>query len=218
MQRISSPSPRRGEGWGEGERARASVRPWGFSSGVEPPHPALSPPGRGLVAAVSGVEQFESDRLEHALGARKHVVVPEADYPIAECFDHLRARRVDLGRVLSAVELDRKVCVTAGEVGDVRTDRKLADELRAFEPAGAEMMPQASFGVRASTPKVPSDWSQTLLCHCRAPSPQPSPRRGEGVCSAPLRSTASFPQPREATLPSRAGEAAPRLQEFHVHA
>ena len=43
-----SPSPRGGEGWGEGALTS------GFPSTAEPPHPALSPPGRGLFGAVAG--------------------------------------------------------------------------------------------------------------------------------------------------------------------
>jgi L-cysteine S-thiosulfotransferase len=51
--RVRAPSPQRGEGWGEGDRASRS----------EPPHPALSPLGRGrskrrLNAAILGSALF----------------------------------------------------------------------------------------------------------------------------------------------------------------
>jgi hypothetical protein len=42
MNRIAkAPSPLGGEGWGEGARA-----PWAITA-ARPPHPALSPQGRG---------------------------------------------------------------------------------------------------------------------------------------------------------------------------
>lgn len=40
---AQAPSPRRGEGWGEG------IRPLRKATSAEPPHPALSPQGRGYL-------------------------------------------------------------------------------------------------------------------------------------------------------------------------
>ncbi len=88
--RCHFPSPRRGEGRGEGARA---VR-----KRAVPPHPTLSPPGRGLFGAVPRVEQLVADCFQDAFGVLEHVVVPEAQDPEAECLDGPGARRIELGR------------------------------------------------------------------------------------------------------------------------
>ena len=179
-----SPSPQRGEGWGEGERAAASVHPWGPFSDDIPPHPTLSPAGRGLFCPISACEQFLTNDLQDGLGVREHVSVPESKHPVSERFDDFGARRIELRRVLTAVQLNREVGVAAGEIRDEPRDGELAEEFGTLEAAAAQVVPKAVFGFSASAAQVAPDRCQLLLRQGRTPSPQPSPRRGEGVSSA----------------------------------
>ena len=176
------PSPRRGEGWGEGERASASFGGWRSFADVEAPHPALSPSGRGLFGAVTGDEQFLADRLKHALRIFQHVVVPEAEHSVAERVDDPRARRVCFGRMLTAIELDGDMRVATSEVRDEAADWKLTDELGSFKAAAPQMVPESVLGVGRSSSEIARDRSQSLFGQRRTPSSQPSPRWGEGVC------------------------------------
>ena len=191
-----APSPRRGEGWGEGALTRRVI------TGAAPPHPALSPTGRGfrkragLFGAVAGQEEFLPDRLKDSIGVREHIVVPEAQHPIAVFVDDGGSRRILGGLVLSAVELDRQPGGAAGEVGDEIVDLELADELLAFKPAAAEVMPETRLSVGLVRSQLARDRRQALPAQLSTPSPNPlplgergyagschttpSPRRGEG--------------------------------------
>jgi hypothetical protein len=83
--------------------------------------------------------------------------------------------------MLAAIKFDHQSRRPAGKIGDVRSYRTLADELRAFEATASEVVPEPILGARSSPSQVACEGRQTLLCQRRAPSPQPSPRRGEGV-------------------------------------
>ena len=176
--RANSPSPRRGEGWGEGAPRILKGRTPSSSAAARL---LLLPAGEKERGATPGVEQFLADGLDHAFSVFQHIIVPEADDSVAEAFDGFRPVSIDLLAMLPAVEFDDQVRVPAGEVGDVRTDRELTDELCAFELARAEVTPQALFGVRGISPKFSCVRRQAFFRQCRSPSPQPSPRWGEGV-------------------------------------
>src|SRR5687767_10888747 len=83
-----TPSPRRGEGWGEGVRNQSAT------AGVRPPHPALSrrgeglsgvlsPGGEGSFGAVPRDQELLADGLEDAVGVSQDIVVPEAENSVA---------------------------------------------------------------------------------------------------------------------------------------
>ena len=84
-------------------------------------------------------------------------------------------------KMLAAIKLNRKAEFTAGEIGDVGTDLELADELGAFELARAQIVPKPVFSIGASAAQGTCRSRESLFRQGRTPSPQPSPRRGEGV-------------------------------------
>ena len=179
------PSPRRGEGGarsasGEGRRAYR----WGSAPS---PSAALRllplPAGERVVA---GNRELAPDGFKHASRVLQDVVVPEANDAIAEGFDDLRAVSVGQFAVLSPVQLNGDAGATTGEVGDVGADLFLADELGTRELAVAQMPPKALFGIGLIATKLAGDGGQFLSRQVRAPSPQPSPLRGEGVKAALL--------------------------------
>jgi len=49
--------------------------------------------------------------------------------------------------MLATVDLDDKPVLQADEIDDIRTQRRLASELAASEPAAAKLVPQAPFHV-----------------------------------------------------------------------
>ena len=170
-----APSLRGGEGWGEGVRSRR------LFTGAEPPHPALSPWGRGFrkekgsSGAVAGEEKLRSDRLEHPLRIGEHVVVPEAKDAVAVFLDDRGSGGVASGVVLPAVQLDRQPGRAAGEIRHIIVDLELADELLTFEPAAAKVMPEALFGVGLVAAKSARDRSQAPSSQLSSPSPNPLP-------------------------------------------
>jgi hypothetical protein len=139
----------------------------------------LPSPSRERVIACQ--QNLMADRLQDPLGVLQDVVVPEADDAIAERFEDLRAGSVRFGRMLSSVDLNREAQWSAGEVGDKRANRKLADELRAFEAAAAQIVPKSVLGIGAGAPELSRNGRQSLFRQTRTPSSQPSPRRGEGA-------------------------------------
>jgi hypothetical protein len=172
-----SPSPRRGE---DGARSASGEGARLFRIG-RTPSPNPLPVGERDLETATGEEQFTADDFQDAFGVGEHIVVPKADHSIAERLDDLGAWSVGFGRVLAAVEFDGEVQIAAGEIRDEAADRELAEELSVFEAAGAEVIPEPVFGVRASAAEVTCDGRQALFCQGRTPSPQPSPRRGEGA-------------------------------------
>ncbi len=200
-----SPSPHWGEGRGEGAQH--------IRGGTVSPHPSLFPPGRGLVSAVPSQAQFLSDRLEHTMRVLEHLIVPEAQNLVTECFDRVSAWCVEFRRVLAAIQFDDQSCRAAGKVGDVGANRELTDEFRPFETPPAQVVPQPVFGIGAPAAQLARDWTILLFWQRRTPSPQPSPLRGEGVSSAHRGRSLSFAQRGEATRRSRAGEGVPRIRK-----
>jgi hypothetical protein len=141
----------------------------------------LTLPSPSRERVVSGQRNLAADHLENAVRIFEDVVVPEADDAIAEGFDHMRARSIDISRMLSSVELDREAQASAGEVGDMRANGKLADEFRAFEPAASQIVPKSVLGIGALSAQFSRNGRQMLFRQARTPSSQPSPRGGEGA-------------------------------------
>jgi len=138
------------------------------------------------LSATKSQQQFPSDYLKHAFGVGQRVIVPETDYTIAEAFDCSRARRINLRRMLSSIQFYHQSRCAAGEVGHMDADGELANELGPFNLTTAKVPPQALLRFGLSAPKLARDRSQLVGRQCRSPSPQPSPRRGEGVKRAIL--------------------------------
>ena len=148
---AQTPSPRRGEGWGEGARHSELFR------------------------AVSRDQQLLTDCFENSVQIGQNVIVPETQNAITISLDDGGSRSVAIRRVLPPVQFDRQPCAAAGEVGDVGIDLELTDELLAFEPAAAEVGPEPLLDVGLVGAELAGDRSQTLPSHRRTPSPNPLP-------------------------------------------
>src|SRR4051812_45275993 len=159
---TQTPSPRRGEGWGEGVRQSE------------------------LFVAISRHQQFLPDRFENAVGIGKQVVVPEAQDAVAVFLDNRGTGGVADGVMLAAVQFDRQSGGTAGEVGNVSVDLELANELFAFEVAGTELGTELFFGGGLLGAQPARDWSQAFPSQGGSPSPNPLPH-GERAQGCRLR-------------------------------
>ena len=155
-----TPSPRRGEGWGEGARRSRLFR------------------------AVSRQQQLLANGFENDVGVGKHVVVPEAQHAIAVCLDDRSAGGIVRGIMLPAVQLNRQPCGAAGEIGDIAVDLQLSDEPLPFEAAGAKTGPKAFLSIGLVGAQLAGDRSQALPSHLSTPSPNPLPAGERAYCGA----------------------------------
>lgn len=137
--------------------------------------------GEGVLSAPSRKQQLLADGLKDALGVFQDVVVSEAEDAVAEVFDRCGSVPVDILIVLAAVEFDHEMRVAAGEVGDVLSNRELADELGVFELATAEVVPETLLGVGGCATEFTRNRRQAFFRQRCSPSPQPSPHWGEGA-------------------------------------
>lgn len=136
--------------------------------------------------------QLAPNDFQRPVRIGQYVMVPEADDAISVRFDHARARGVDRFIMLSAIKLDGDVRGSAGKVCNKRPNRKLTDELRAFQSSSAKVQPKSPLGVRTAAAEFAGDRRQAFFCQYRAPSSQPSPHRGEGVRSALVEPSRDF--------------------------
>lgn len=151
-----TPSPHRGRGW------RASAR-------------RVRGRGQGLL-----------DRRPDAIQILQHIIVPETKDSKTLTFQERCSACVSLRRVLPAVDLDDQAHFGAEEVGDVAVDLNLLAELESIQLAVAEDAPELSFGIGGVAAQPSRSGRQKMVpCHI-APSPQPSPARGEGVKAVSL--------------------------------
>ena len=176
-----------GKGWGWG----SAVKGQRDIAGVVHPSPTPSLKGRGFICgegrglvSVSGDLQFFEDCQQHTVGILQDVVVPEPDHAVAMRFDHPRSRFV--GRTVSmlpAIEFNREPRQTAGELDHVVPNRQLPRKFHAAQLAGAQVRPQAAFGVGHVAAQFACDAGQSLSYQGRTPIPNPFPR-GKGLSLA----------------------------------
>lgn len=153
----------------------------GVVSGVVNPSPDPFPSGKGSL--VSRNRNLLRNHLQHPVDISQHLVVPEADHPVAVSFDDAGA--VGVGgalRVLPAVEFDGEAQTAAGEVGDEIADGKLPRELRALEATGAQVQPQALFRFGCVITKVARNLCEAIFNQRRTPIP--TLPQGEGLLIA----------------------------------
>ncbi len=189
---LPSPRGRVGDGG-------SAVRGQGVISGVAPPSPSPFPQGKGGASALISCDgDFLGYHCQHPIDIPRHLVVPETDHAVAVGFDDAGSVRVGgaVG-VLPAVEFDGETQGAAGEVGDEVADGVLAGEFDAFELAGAQVLPDAVFGVRGLVAKLAREAGQALFHYCLTPIPYPFPM-GKGstafVAALATISTASLAQ------------------------
>jgi hypothetical protein len=105
--------------------------------------------GEGL-----GAER-RKNRLEHAFGVGKDVVVPEPNDPPALSCEPFSAPLIrGVLAVLAPVGFDDEPVLGAGEVGDEGADRMLSSEPIAGEPACTKVRPEADLGIRRGAPEI----------------------------------------------------------------
>src|SRR5262245_3538870 len=121
------------------------------------------------------------DRLHDTIRVSQHVVVPEAQDEIAHGFQDRGSCPVLFGplRVLPAIELHDHASICANKIDHVAIDRRLPAKLPTGEAAVAQTEPQHAF--RVGLVATQASGYADLASHALAPSPQPSPRWGEGA-------------------------------------
>ena len=129
------------------------------------------------------MRQRLGNALHHAVGIAERLVVPEAQDATTERLQERSSTGVVPGAksMLTAGELYHELRLAAAEVDDVGTDRELAGELRAEEPAVAEPGPETALRIGLA-PAQPSRVVAGRFADCTlGPLTLPSPRRGEGM-------------------------------------
>lgn len=82
------------------------------------------------------------DNCKHVVRAHQHIVIPEPQHLKAMFMQPLRARNVARGvEVLTAIDFDDQLGFEAGEIHDVRTNRKLTSKPVAKKLSAPQMMP-----------------------------------------------------------------------------
>src|SRR5262245_24623716 len=121
------------------------------------------------------------DRLHDTIRVSQHVVVPEAQDEIAHGFQDRGSCPVLFGplRVLPAIELHDHASICANKIDHVAIDRRLPTKLPTGEAAVAQTEPQHAF--RVGLVAAQASGYADLASHALPPSPQPSPRWGEGA-------------------------------------
>ena len=145
------------------------------------------------------------DCQENARHVFQHVVIPEPQHAIAFGFEISRTHFIG-GAVgmLTAINLDDESSLMTGEVGEERTDRRLAPEMMLLEGRLSQMLPEFFFGFGRVTTQITSARharvNRTLrsLWHA-TPTPDPSPPRasragrGEKICVGQILAQSCIP-------------------------
>ncbi len=173
---LKTPLPG-GEGLGVGERGEAS-RPL---PGAGNPHPTLPLSGESFSDLVAGDSEFFQDHGYDALGIGQHIIVPEANYPVAISLyrsrPHQVRRAVDM---LSAIDLDRQPRRAAGKIDDEAANRQLPRKLNR-QLLAAQARPQALFGFGRFPAQPLRNSREALFNYCSYALTQPSPAWGRAI-------------------------------------
>ncbi len=144
-----TPSPRRGEGWGEGAPAlRNSL---------------------DVMPTVGAEQNFLADHFQDAIEIAGDICIPEADDAVAEALDCFRARGICgdavVGAVLAAVKFDDEFQTARTKIGDVTSDHFLAHEFGVFDLAVAQALPEFAFNVGLVAAKASCSLDQSPSSH-----------------------------------------------------
>ena len=116
-------------------------------SSLRPPKPLGEGGWRGGVGG-GGCLGIDSciDHRENTRDVFTDLVIPESQNTIAIRFEVLRAQLIGLAvSMLAAIQLDHNSQLMTGEVGEVRTDRRLTPEMVLLEWRLPQMLPEFLF-------------------------------------------------------------------------
>ena len=95
--------------------------------------------------------QCRQDRVDDPLNVPVDFVIAEPSHLIAPIVQELLSRPVAtaliLGRMSRAIDLDNKFLLAANEVGEIRTNRLLPNELKSAEKAVSKAPPKLALGL-----------------------------------------------------------------------
>ena len=111
---------------------------------------------------MSGFQRIQNS-FEHRFGFLKDLGIPEPQHAKSCCFDASVALLIvmTMGRMLSAIKLDRQLCLKTSKVGDVVVDRHLAAEAITAKLAPSKRLPKVLLGVREPVPQ----FAGAMLCN-----------------------------------------------------
>jgi len=169
---VTAPSPQRGEGWGEGERALARASAITMCAGH--PHPTLSLEGEGLSACV---EKRRSDFHQDPIEIVEDIVVPEAEHGVTIGLDNTRPLGIaGAFRMLPTIQFDHQPRAATAEIRHVRADRVLANEFGSLQLSASQTRPQPRLHVRRASAQTSRILDLPFRRHSRrSPSPNPLP-------------------------------------------
>ncbi len=87
--------------------------------------------------------------LQNAIDIPGHIIVPESKHQITHCFQNFRSLFVvaRANSMLSAVEFDNEMRISAEEIDDETIKRKLPTKFPSAQAAIAQPEPQNPFGI-----------------------------------------------------------------------
>ena len=115
-------------------------------------HGSLHPSAlEGEVREGGGAERIKN-HVQHPIGIRQHVIVPEADDAIPARLEPIGARLTFFG-MLSAIDLDDEFRLGAKEIDDIGSERMLAAEAETFELFSPQARPQPDLSICRGEPQ-----------------------------------------------------------------
>jgi len=155
--------------------------------------PSLPPCGGGLGWGV--YTKRDANGFDHAVGVAQHVVVPEAQNPIALRLKPHRAFSVtsDLIGVLAAVHFDDESRGETDEVGNVGAEGHLPPKAVAIGLLAAQSRPELLFGLGRIAAQLARDANgHDSISGSGTPHPNPPPQGGRGNRGNSISSFAQF--------------------------
>ena len=150
---VRAPSPRRGEGWGEGAA-----------------HHAMS---FNVFHAIDAEQYFPADGINNAVDVLDDLIVPEAYHAKAVMLDHLGARLVSsdalISAMLPAIKFDDEFEAAGTEVSDIVGDWFLPDKFCVLDLPAPQPRPEFALDYRLILAQASGSARQSPLRHRQSP-------------------------------------------------
>jgi hypothetical protein len=105
---------------------------------------------------VRGPSSLTGDDKERTFKITHDLVVPKSQDPVTSLVHRrVAAFVINTVRMLTTVEFDHQLRITADEVREVPADGLLTHEFQAVQLSGAQRRPEDAFGVGGSAAKPP---------------------------------------------------------------